>query len=103
MESAARSAAELKEKDEDTVADLVDGLCTLKKAQGKWTAQYDIVRRVPDGPLKLQKQAGIGKCNSECVAIQRACTAVLKNKEDTVVSALLGSKSLDVLQAKVCK
>merc|ERR1712087_673937 len=31
------------------------------------------------------------------------CTAVLKNKEDTVVSALLGGKSTEVLQAKVCK
>merc|ERR1712008_146123 len=42
-------------------------------------------------------------CNGECVAIQRACTAVLKNKEDAIVSSLLGGKSAEVLQAKICK
>jgi len=103
MESAVATKSESKEKDEDAVADIVDGLCTVKKAQGKWTAKYDIVRRGADAPLTLVKMQGIGKCRSECAAIQRACAAVLKNKEDTIVSLLMSGKDVEVLNTKVCK
>merc|ERR1719330_1657362 len=51
----------------------------------------------------MVKMQGIGKCNSECAAIQRACTAVLKNQEDTIVELLLAKKDAEVLKTKVCK
>merc|ERR1719188_702128 len=103
VDEAARHAEESKSKDEDTLADLVDGLCTIKKKEGKWTAQYDIVRKGADAPLALRKMEGIGLCKSECLALQRGCTASLKNKEETIVSMLLSKKSAEDLKKKVCK
>lgn len=101
MESAVEHAEQSKEKDEDTLADIVDGLCTVKKVQGKWTAKQDIQKK--NGELKLVAQGGIGKCKSECAAVQRACTAVLKNKEDTIVSLLQAGKDAATLKTKACK
>lgn len=103
MDQAVLHAEESKAKDEDALADIVDGLCTLKKKEGKWTAQHDIVRKGSDGPLALVKQEGIGLCKSECLALQRACAASLKNKEETVVELLLSGKGADQLKKKVCK
>mmetsp|Transcript_32532 Transcript_32532/g.95198 ORF Transcript_32532/g.95198 Transcript_32532/m.95198 type:complete len:237 (-) Transcript_32532:126-836(-) len=96
-------AAELKARDEDTLSDLVDGLCTVKKPEGKWTAKYDIVQKGKDGPLTMVKQEGIGICKSECLALQRGCAAVLKNKEETIVSMLLSGKKAEDIEKKVCK
>lgn len=103
IEEAARAAENSKEKDEDTLAELVDGLCTLKKKEGKWTAKYDIVREGSDTPLEFEKQEGIGKCRMECLTIQRACAMVLKNKEETIVELLMSGKSADAIKSKVCK
>jgi len=103
MDQAVSHAEEAKTKDEDTLADLVDGLCTIKKKEGKWTAQHDIVRKGSDGPLALEKQEGIGLCKLECLALQRACAASMKNKEETVVELLMGGKGADQLKKKVCK
>jgi len=103
MLQAVQHAEEGKVKEEDALSDLVDGLCTIKKKEGKWTAQYDIVRKGSDGPLMLVKQDGIGKCKSECLALQRGCAASLKNKEESVVSMLLKGRSAEELQKKICK
>jgi len=103
MDSAVEFAAESKEKDEDAIADVVDGLCTVKKPQGKWTAKYDVQQKKAGQQLVIVKQEGIGKCNSECAAIQRACSAVLKNKEDDIVALLLGKKDAATLKTKICK
>merc|ERR1740121_1743090 len=104
MAEAAKHARDVKDPDEDNLADLVDGLCTIKKKEGKWTAQHDIVREGgSDGPLALRKMEGIGRCKSECLALQRGCTASLKNKEETIVSMLLSKKSAEDLKKKVCR
>mmetsp|Transcript_77197 Transcript_77197/g.196017 ORF Transcript_77197/g.196017 Transcript_77197/m.196017 type:complete len:240 (+) Transcript_77197:60-779(+) len=103
MEHAVSHAEESKSKDEDSLADLVDGLCTIKKKEGKWTAHYDVVRRGSGGPLTLERQSNIGKCKSECLAIQRACASILKNKEETMVSVLMSGKGKSELKKKVCK
>jgi len=103
VEEATRHAEESKAKDEDTLADLVDGLCTIKKTEGKWTAQHDIVRKGPEAPLTLEKMDGIGLCKSECLALQRACAATMKNKEETMVELLMSGKGPAEIKKKVCK
>merc|ERR1719215_2571340 len=70
--------------DEDGIADLVDGLCSLKNKQGRWVSQIDIFRETADGRLQIEKQPGPGECKTECLTVQRACTQSLNGKEETL-------------------
>merc|ERR1740121_2590662 len=45
----------------------------------------------------------MGMCRSECLAIQRACSAALNKKEEDLVAALLGRKSVKELKKTFCK
>jgi len=98
-------AGESNVTEEDAMLDIVDGLCSVKKEQGKWVARVDIVEsRNNPGKLELiTMEDGIGYCKSECISVQRACQAVLKNKEDALSSLVLEGEKRDVIKKKVCK
>merc|ERR1712187_668957 len=54
-------------------------------------------------PLVLEFQNQLGKCNSECLTIARACSVALKGKEEVLVSMLLAKKSVKEMTKKICK
>mmetsp|Transcript_4808 Transcript_4808/g.9843 ORF Transcript_4808/g.9843 Transcript_4808/m.9843 type:complete len:234 (-) Transcript_4808:78-779(-) len=103
MEEVHSHASEKKLKDEDSLSDLVDGLCSIKKEQGKWVSKVDITREGSDGPLRLEREELIGFCKSECLTVQRACQADLKGKDEQIVSLLMEGKKPAELKKKVCK
>lgn len=89
--------------EEDAMLDVIDGLCSVKKDQGKWVARVDIVETQP-GKLELQAmEEGIGYCKSECISVQRACQAALKSKEDVLSSMVLEGAKENEIKKKVCK
>lgn len=90
-------------KDEDGLADMVEGLCSSKKKEGRWVARYDIVRKGADAQLEIERQDGLGFCNSECLIIIRACEASLKGQDDALTSLLLAGKDANAIRKKTCK
>merc|ERR1712032_992914 len=92
-------------RDEDGLADLVDGLCSVKQKSGRWVAMVNLFREDDDadGPIVAEKQADTGVCRNECTTVQRACTSGLKGKEDTLASLLLKGANTKELVKKVCK
>merc|ERR1712079_118084 len=81
----------------------VDGLCSVKEKAGRWVSKLDIVRDDSDSQLTLEKQPTMGFCKSECLTVQRACSAALKGREEDLVKMLQGHKSAKELKKNVCK
>merc|ERR1719262_790764 len=77
MKEARDYATENNIKDDDSLSDMIDGLCSVKKKEGKWVSMLDITREDDGAPLELTKKGMIGYCKSECLTVQRACTASL--------------------------
>jgi len=103
VDSLKHYAAESNVTEEDAMLDAIDGLCSVKKDQGKWVARVDIVEVRP-GELHLDAmKEGIGYCKSECISVQRACQAALKNKEEVLSSMVLEDASEEDIKKKVCK
>jgi len=98
-------AGETNITEEDAMLDIVDGLCSVKKDQGKWVARVDIVESMKKpGELELITMPdGIGYCKSECISVQRACQSALKSKEDALSSMVLEGEKGDAIKKKVCK
>merc|ERR1739844_197697 len=94
---------ENKIKEEDAIADVVDMMCSVKKKEGRWVSKYDITRDDDDSPLKLVGKETMGYCHSECMAIQRACVASLKSKEDVIIPLLVSRKGPEELKKVMCK
>ncbi|CAK9092706.1 unnamed protein product [Durusdinium trenchii] len=88
---------------EDELADTIDGLCSVKKKEGRWVAHLDVVQEDPGGPLSVEKQDQLGYCKGECTLVQRACQSSLRGKEDTLVSLLLKGTGPKKIKEKVCK
>lgn len=103
MEQAHKHAQENAVKDGDGLLDLVDGLCSTKKKEGRWVSEVDIAREGDDAPLTLERTGAVGHCKSECLAVQRACQNSLKGKEETIVSLLLAGNGPADMKKKVCK
>jgi len=105
MGEAMEHAEEKGIKDEDGLADLIDGLCSVKKDQGKWVSKIDIKKQ--GDSLTLHRQELVGFCKSECLSVQRACTASLKDKEEDIIelmkTSLKEEKGADELKAQICK
>lgn len=89
--------------DEDSMSDMIEGVCSVKKKEGRWVAQYSLTREDNDAPLIMEKQEIQGFCNNDCLTVQRACEASFKGKEDTLVSLLLAKASVKDLKKKICK
>jgi len=102
VKEAALYAKENKLYDEDSINDIVDGLCSIKHKAGRWTAKLDIVQMEPDAPLTLKRQTDIGFCKNECLTVQRACQAALKGKDETLASLIAEKAPLKQLTA-LCK
>lgn len=102
MEMAYGHAKENKIKEEDGLLDMIDALCSVKKPEGKWVAKVDI-ERGSDGKFRLEPQEDLGYCKSECIAVQRACQASLKGKEEALVDLLMKGKEPEDLRKKICK
>eukprot|EP00931_Biecheleriopsis_adriatica_P066986 TRINITY_DN41199_c0_g1_i1.p1 TRINITY_DN41199_c0_g1~~TRINITY_DN41199_c0_g1_i1.p1 ORF type:complete len:230 (-),score=63.40 TRINITY_DN41199_c0_g1_i1:33-686(-) len=96
-------ARDYKITDEDGLSDMVDGLCSVKKKEGRWVAKLDVVQEDPGGPLSVEKQELIGYCRGECTVVQRACQASLRGKEESMVEMLLSGTTPKKLKDKVCK
>merc|ERR1719356_483043 len=90
-------------RDEDGLTDLVDGLCSMKKKEGRWVTKFDIVREDSDAQLAIEKMPTMGVCKNECLTVQRACENVLKDKEEKLVSFLLNGKSVKEMKKSMCK
>mmetsp|Transcript_127231 Transcript_127231/g.360105 ORF Transcript_127231/g.360105 Transcript_127231/m.360105 type:complete len:227 (+) Transcript_127231:72-752(+) len=88
--------------DEDGLSDLVEGLCSVKKKEGRWVAKYDISREDDEAPLTLTRQ-GLGECRNECLTMQRACAAALKGQEEAMVELLMAGKGQNEMKKKLCK
>merc|ERR1711860_302558 len=88
VQEARSYAQENSVNDEDGLSDLVEGICSVKKKEGRWVAKFDITREDDEAPLTLTKQ-GLGACKNECLTIQRACAASLKGQEETLVELLI--------------
>lgn len=87
--------------DEDSLTDLVDGMCSVKKKEGRWVTMLDVVREDSD-VLAVSKQPDMGVCRSECTAVQRACTTSIQGKEDDLVSMLKKTEGVGKLRKKIC-
>lgn len=102
MQMAHSYARENKVKEEDALLDMIDGMCSVKKPEGKWVAKLDI-ERASSGGFHLEPQEHLGRCKSECITIQRACQASLKGKEEALVELLMKGKEPEDLRRKICK
>lgn len=89
--------------DEDGLNDMLEGLCSVKKKEGRWVSKLDIVREDEDAQLTLQKMENSGFCKTECLTVQRACQASVDSKADQLVSLLQGGKSVKEMKKKLCK
>mmetsp|Transcript_107135 Transcript_107135/g.194994 ORF Transcript_107135/g.194994 Transcript_107135/m.194994 type:complete len:238 (+) Transcript_107135:49-762(+) len=89
--------------DEDDIAELVDGLCSVKQKVGRWTAKIDITRESATGPFTLVQQEDLGYCKAECTAVQRACQNAFKGLEEDFTDMLKAEKSVKSMRQKLCK
>ncbi|CAJ1445105.1 unnamed protein product [Effrenium voratum] len=103
VEEAIIYSRENKISGEDELSDMVDGLCSVKKKEGRWVSQLDVVQEDPGGPLSVEKQADIGYCRSECTIVQRACQTSLRGKEETLASLLQSGAKPKKIKDQVCK
>merc|ERR1719410_1941697 len=103
MEEAHTYAVENKLEDEDELSDMVDGLCSVKNKEGRWVSKLDIVREDSESQLTVERQQTMGFCKSECLTVQRACSAALKGREEDLVSMLQGRKSAKEMKKNMCK
>merc|ERR1712050_133009 len=95
-------ASEAYVRDEDGIADLVDGLCTnAKKAPGEWAANFDIIKNETTGRLLIEQQQGLGYCKNECLTLKRACTLALKGKEQKMASVLFENINEEGVSASI--
>merc|ERR1712129_533535 len=103
MDEASQYVKENSIVDEDNMADMLEGLCSVKKKEGRWVSMLDIVREDDDAQLAVVRQETPGFCKSECLLVQRACQAAIKNKEEKLQSMLLKGKRPKELKKDVCK
>jgi hypothetical protein len=88
---------------EDHLTDYVEDLCSTGKDEGKWTTKIDIFRKAGDPHLSLDKRDAEGQCNEECKAVQRACSAGMRDSEEKLVELLKDRAGVGALQREVCK
>eukprot|EP00435_Cladocopium_sp_Y103_P075506 s111_g58.t3 len=103
VEEAIIYSKENKISSEDDLNDMIDGLCSVKKKEGRWVAHLDIVQEDPGGPLSVEKQDVLGYCKGECTVVQRACQSSLRGKEESLASMLQQDTGNKKMKEKVCK
>ncbi|CAL1157975.1 unnamed protein product [Cladocopium goreaui] len=103
VEEAIIYSKENKISSEDDLNDMIDGLCSVKKKEGRWVAHLDIVQEDAGGPLSVEKQDGLGYCRGECTIVQRACQSSLRGKEESLASMLQQDTANKKMKEKVCK
>mmetsp|Transcript_128660 Transcript_128660/g.320906 ORF Transcript_128660/g.320906 Transcript_128660/m.320906 type:complete len:235 (+) Transcript_128660:84-788(+) len=103
VEAASSYAKENAINDEDGLNDMMEGLCSVKKKEGRWVSRLDIVREDEDAQLTVQRMDTPGFCKNECLTVQRACQASVDSKADDFVSWLLKGKSVKEMKKKLCK
>mgnify|MGYP002803437758 FL=1 len=103
VEEAIIFSKENKISGEDDLTDMIDGLCSVKKKEGRWVAHLDVVQEDPGGPLSVEKQGLLGYCRSECTLVQRACQSSLRGKEESLASMLQKGTGPKKMKEKVCK
>lgn len=89
-------------KVEDDVADMIDGLCSTKRKEGRWVASTDILMH-HDDTLIIQRMKDLGECRKECQIIQKSCLDALEEEEDTLKTMLLEEEAVPKMQRKFCK
>eukprot|EP00742_Colponemidia_sp_Colp-10_P004596 GILJ01004904.1.p1 GENE.GILJ01004904.1~~GILJ01004904.1.p1 ORF type:complete len:265 (+),score=38.83 GILJ01004904.1:46-795(+) len=94
-----KSGAKLTESDID---EIVEKTCTPLNENGRWIRHYDIVEE--SGHLKLVKQDGPGKCETECLTIAAACEDALEDQYSDISGGLVrGKTSRDKIKANACE
>eukprot|EP00416_Gambierdiscus_australes_P042618 CAMPEP_0171108166 /NCGR_PEP_ID=MMETSP0766_2-20121228/68330_1 /TAXON_ID=439317 /ORGANISM="Gambierdiscus australes, Strain CAWD 149" /LENGTH=212 /DNA_ID=CAMNT_0011569619 /DNA_START=143 /DNA_END=781 /DNA_ORIENTATION=+ len=116
--------------DEESLTDLVDALCSLKKKEGRWLLRLDIAevletsdtgivgrlmswvglgadsrenRHTENRTLAIRRMGQMGECRGECLVLHKACKQVLKGKEETLISLMVQSKGVASMREKLCK
>jgi len=88
--------------EEDALNDMVEGLCSAGKKEGRWVTRLDIKREDEDAQLTLEEQGTMGWCRTECRTVQKACEASLKKVEGQLVTQLQKKRPVKDLK-KLCK
>merc|ERR1719229_3460 len=94
VEAVSSYAKENAINDEDSLSDMLEGLCSVKKKEGRWVSRLDIVREDDDAQLTVQRMDNPGFCKNECLTVQRACQAAVESKAEDLVSWLQAGKSV---------
>lgn len=85
------------------VDEVMDRLCDIESEEGKWMAEYDIVKNGPELKLIHYKP---GTCRRECRTMQRACEIVVESIDFELASALQklaeDNASVGMAQQRVC-
>jgi hypothetical protein len=88
--------------DEDILSDAVENLCSASKDEGKWTMKIDIIAK-EGSRLGLDRRDEEGTCKNECKAVQKACSAALKGREEKLVSQIRDRVGIGKLQKEFCQ
>ncbi|XP_077217121.1 uncharacterized protein LOC143851537 [Tasmannia lanceolata] len=90
-----------KKVSEFEIIELAENICNLKKEEGDWILQIDIVEK--GNALELVDQDTEGQCNSECKTIERACQEVMGYSDTDVAEFLFkGKPQIDSLVNFLC-
>ncbi|GFR41907.1 hypothetical protein Agub_g2698, partial [Astrephomene gubernaculifera] len=80
-------AAGAKKVAEADILERVEKMCDPDQDAGDWITRYDIVEQ--DTTLQLKDTGRLGKCQSECRTIARACEQISEDVDLTDLSAML--------------
>lgn len=106
--SEARKIAPYHKLDEETVQDLIEGLCKAEEKSGEWIRELDIVTKNTEKGdfLELETPGGVSKCKEECGTIAESCKLLIDDEIDADdLSAVLYKNKLTrkELKSKVCR
>lgn len=104
----ARKVAAYNKISEETVQDLIEGLCKADVKSGEWIRELDIVtKRTEKGDfLELVAPGGLSKCKEECNTIVESCNRLLDEEIDADdLSGIIYKNKLSrkEMKSKVCR
>jgi hypothetical protein len=104
----ARKVAPYNKIDEESIQDLIEGLCKSDEKSGEWIRELDIVTKNTEKGdfLVLDTPGGMSKCKEECNTIVESCKKLIDDDIDADdLSAVIYKNKLTrkELKSKVCR
>lgn len=90
-------------RNEDTIGDMLDDVCSVKKKPGRWLTKIDITQNAEGNLVLEKKDVPLGKCQKECTTNHRACVSLLNGREEDLREMLLDRLDSSTMQTKFCK